>query len=67
MIPDLYYWILIGWMWGLGSGVLWMFVEELVHCQARKPRNVILCALWPVALPGVVAFYVAFVQPRQKK
>lgn len=67
MIPELYYCILVGWMWWLGGSVLWMFIEDLEPCQARKLHNVILCALWPVALPGVIAFYVAVVQPRQKK
>lgn len=62
MIPEPYYWFLIAWMWLLGGAVLWVFIDELVHYQVRAPRTIVLCALWPVALPSLFAFYAAFQQ-----
>lgn len=67
MLAEHYYWLAIGWMWLLGGAVLWVFIDELVHDQVKAPRTIVLCVLWPLSLPSLLAFYAAFVQPQQKK
>jgi hypothetical protein len=62
MTAEHYYWLAIGWMWFLGAGMLWMFIDEMLHYTGKTAGTVAICLLWPIALPSCIAFYVAFGQ-----
>lgn len=50
---------IIVWLYVLGAGLLWMFIDELVPDVSRTWKIAALVFSWPVGLPSLIAFYVA--------
>lgn len=62
----LYYKLAIAWLYLLGAGLLWMFIDELVPDISRGWKIAALVLLWPIGLPSLIAFYVASHDAKRK-